>query len=69
MNEQASADRRSDRERERLVERAVMLQGTTGPAAAAALLAQAGIAQHIALRVLACAAFRRKRSEPQDCRA
>ena len=69
MNEPALADRRSDRAREQLVERAVMLQRTTGLAAAAALLAQAGIAQHIALRVLACAAFRRKRSERQEWRA
>jgi hypothetical protein len=63
MNEDGFAERRSDQVRALLVEQAVSLQQTEGQRAAAALLLELGIAPHIAMRVLACAAFRRKRED------
>ena len=61
MNEFGVPERRSDDDRAVLIECAVALQQSKGQADAIALLLQKGIAPHIIMRVLACAAFRRKR--------
>jgi hypothetical protein len=55
-------DRRSDRSACQLVERAVDVQKAHGEHVAKAMLNREGIPDHIALRVVSCAAFRRKRS-------
>lgn len=53
-------DRRTDQRLARLADHAVALQRTQGDQVAAAFLSDHGVPGHVTLRVLACAAFRRK---------
>ena len=57
---QEEKSRRSDRLSASLVDQAIELQRANGDLSAAAFLGKRAISDHIILRVLACAAFRRK---------
>ncbi len=60
----AQPDRRTDQCKSSVVEDGLVIERARGGEAAMAFLITQGIPRHIALRVLSCSAFRRKRVVP-----
>ncbi len=60
----ASIDRRADQRKSSVVEDGLAIERERGRGAAMGFMIARGIPRHIALRVLSCSAFRRKRVAP-----